>query len=50
MIEELIKDNIINYGTLGIWTLYLLFKENQTHKQFMQKLEQLIEEIRKIKK
>jgi hypothetical protein len=50
MIEDLLLDNVVNYGVLALWTFYLVVKENQTHKQFMKKLEQLIDEIKKTKK
>lgn len=43
-------ENVSNYGVLALWTIYLLFKEQKTHKDFMSKLEELIDEIKKIKK
>ena len=49
ILDELIK-NVTNYGVLVLWTIYLLFKEQRTHKEFLNKLNQMIEEIKRIKK
>lgn len=48
-IEQFLQENIINYGVIGMWLVYMVYKENVVHKKFFAKIEELVNEIKRIK-